>query len=65
MTTQPGLWMQRVQTALEQLKVIPIWGLPLEFPWAALGERLSRDLGIPSIGISPAKTEFLEGDKAT
>ena len=63
MTTAQGLWMQRIHTALEQLSVIPIWGSAPEFPWDALGQRLSSDLGIPAIEISPERNAFLEGEK--
>ncbi|NGX45817.1 MAG: hypothetical protein K940chlam2_00997 [Chlamydiae bacterium] len=64
MTTQPPLWMQRVHTALEQLKEIPIWGTTLEFPWESLGARLSEEFGISSIEVRSRKTEYLDGKQA-
>jgi len=58
MTTQP-FWLKTLEGAIEEAKIIPLWGSPPLFPWKDLSKKLAALFEQKSFEISHQKTQWL------
>jgi len=51
-------WKQLVAGALQEAKIIPLWGNPPSFPWEDLGKALAEKWNLPDLQINCLKTSW-------
>ena len=55
-------WIRRIEEAVEESKIIPLWGVPPTFPWEEFTEKLSSALELPKLRPVIEKTEWKKGE---
>jgi flagellar motor switch protein FliN/FliY len=60
MTTAPYHWVKKIEHAIEDLKVIPLWGTAPSFPWEAFSQQLAQLLNIDQVKVLRHQTDWKE-----
>ncbi len=63
MSAAPAFWVKKVESAIEEMKLIPLWGSPPPFPWEEFTEKLKEALNLPKLELSLQKTEWKEKEE--
>ncbi|MBS0629843.1 MAG: type III secretion system cytoplasmic ring protein SctQ [Verrucomicrobia bacterium] len=60
-----ALQLQKLQSALKELQLIPLWASAPLFPWKIFSAELSKALDLKELEITHHKTEWLSGENST
>ncbi|MBI3237028.1 MAG: hypothetical protein HYZ48_04945 [Chlamydiales bacterium] len=63
MTQAPLSWLQRIESSLEDLKEVPLWGSPPPFPWKECSEELATAFELTELKIEHMATSILKADQ--
>ncbi|MBI2742967.1 MAG: type III secretion system cytoplasmic ring protein SctQ [Chlamydiales bacterium] len=58
MRSETTLWIKRIEEAIEEAKLIPLWGAPPVFPWKEFTRALSETLSLPELRVRVVKSEW-------
>ncbi len=62
--TAPWEWKQLMAEALQEAKIIPLWGNPPPFPWEDLSDALAQKWNLQDLKISCLKTSWGKKEQA-
>ncbi len=57
--------LKKIESALKELEMIPLWGTAPHFPWKIFSDELSRSLELKDLEISHHRTEWLSREDLT
>lgn len=60
-----ALLLKSVESGLEEVEAIPLWGTPPPFPWESFGDMLAKNLEVEKAYLSIKKAEHLPFDELT
>lgn len=63
MTETAYSWIRKVEDALEEAKIIPMWGGTPSFPWKEFSQQLAKLFQVKNFKISPKGSEWLANNK--
>lgn len=62
MRTEITPWLKKVEEAIEESKLIPLWGAPPAFPWEKFTTLLQEALSLPELTARAEKTEWKKAE---
>ncbi len=62
MTQAPLFWLKKIETALIDMKEIPLWGYPPAFPWEMAASQIGSALQLPEFTIEHSQTQLMKPD---
>jgi flagellar motor switch protein FliN/FliY len=62
MTAEVKPWIRRVEEAIEEAKLIPLWGAVPAFPWDEFTHALSKALALPKLALKLEKAEWKKAE---
>lgn len=63
MTETAYSWIRKVEQALQESKIIPMWGGAPPFPWKEMSHQLAKLFQVKNFKVSPSASEWREKDK--
>lgn len=62
MSSDTTPWIKKFEEAIEESKLIPLWGAPPPFPWKEFTQALSNALSLPKLQVQVEKTEWKKAE---